>query len=109
VPEGGGPGRPRRFCRRSCRQRDFEARRRSREHGLTEAELIVTRQALSRLDDLLYGLACAVEDVHRDLAGGHDTDDVRRALDWLLEAAEPLVAMSAGLADHLGAGRGASP
>jgi hypothetical protein len=50
--------------------------------------LIVARAELEALRDKLYVLACAVEDVERDLAErGDDPDDVRRALDWLLDAA----------------------
>ena len=90
-----GPGRPRRYCKRSCRQRDYEARRRAAELGLSEQELVVTRQELSRLDDMIYVLACAVEDVDKDLAGEHEADDVARALAWLMEAARPLAAVSA--------------
>lgn len=90
-----GPGRPRRYCKRSCRQRDYEARRRAAELGLSEQELVVTRQELSRLDDMIYVLACAVEDVDKDLVGEHEADDVTRALAWLMEAARPLAAVSA--------------
>jgi hypothetical protein len=89
-----GPGRPRRFCKRSCRQRDFEARQRVRSEGLADDELVVTRRALSTLDDLVYVLACAVEDVERDLAGEHDAADLTRSLDWMLEAARPLAERS---------------
>jgi hypothetical protein len=87
-----GPGRPREFCRRSCRQRDYEARRRAAAHGLDETDLIVARAALESLRDRLYVLEAAVEDVDRDLAGAEGPDDVRRALEWLLEAARPLAA-----------------
>lgn len=90
----GGPGRPRRYCKRSCRQRDFEARQRIRADGLAEDELVITRQALSQIDDFVYVLACAVEDVERDMAAEHDDDDVRRSLAWLLDAARPLAARS---------------
>lgn len=89
-----GPGRPRLYCKRSCRQRDFEGRQRVRAEGLSDGELVVTRRALDELDDLTYVLACAVEDVERDLAGEHDADDVRRSLEWLLEAARPLAERS---------------
>ena len=89
-----GPGRPRRYCRRSCRQRDFEARQRVKADGLADNELVVTRGALSQLDDLVYMLACAVEDVDNDLAGDHDHDDVARSLQWLLEAARPLAVLA---------------
>lgn len=54
----------------------------------------MTRQALSQLDDLVYMLACAVEDIDNDLAGEHDHDDVARSLQWLLEAARPLAELS---------------
>ena len=63
--------------------------------GLSEHDLVVTRQELSRLDDLIYVLACAVEDVERDLTGEHDSEDVRRSLEWLMEAARPLAQLSA--------------
>jgi hypothetical protein len=37
-------------------------------------------------------LECAIEDVGRDLADDDSPDTVRRSIDWLLEAARPLVA-----------------
>ena len=89
-----GPGRPRRYCRRSCRQRDYEARRRAAELGIGESELVVTRRALDDLYDRLYVLEAAVEDVDRDLAAGDSPDEVRASLDWLLDAARPLVGLS---------------
>ena len=59
--------------------------------GLGEAELIVTRQALDELRDKLYVLEAAVEDVERDRQAAETDQDLRDALDWLLEAARPLV------------------
>lgn len=85
-----GPGRPREFCRRSCRQRDYEARQRSAEVGLSEDQLIVARATLDELRDRLYVLEAAVEDVERDLAGDPSDQDYRDAVQWLLEAARPL-------------------
>lgn len=85
-----GPGRPREFCRASCRQADYLARQRSTEVGLSESELIVTRAALDDLRDRLYVLEAAVEDVERDLEGAAGERDLRDALDWLLAAARPL-------------------
>ncbi|HAS13068.1 MAG TPA: hypothetical protein DCS55_21550 [Acidimicrobiaceae bacterium] len=86
-----GPGRPREFCRRSCRQRDYEARQRASEVGLSEHELVLTRQAMDDLRDRLYVLECAVEDVERDLVGAPTRAEYREALDWLLDAARPVV------------------
>jgi hypothetical protein len=68
LPPAAGAGRPRRYCRRSCRQRDFEARKRARELGLAESDLIVARKAVEGLDDLLFVLSCAISDVEGDLA-----------------------------------------
>ena len=87
-----GPGRPARYCRPSHRQRDYEARRRSADLGLSEAELVITRDALRRLQDQVYLLECAIVDVERDLAADDGSEVVRRSLDWLLDAARPLVA-----------------
>ena len=84
-----GPGRPKEFCKQSCRQADYVARQRSTELGLSESELIVARAALDDLKDRLYVLEAAIEDVERDLAD--DEPDLRQALDWLLEAAKPLL------------------
>jgi hypothetical protein len=87
-----GPGRPAQYCRRSCRQREYEANRRSKELGLGESELVMARSELDQLRDALYVLEAAVEDVDRDVEeGGDDPAEVRRALDWLLAAARPLL------------------
>lgn len=83
-------GRPRVYCRRSCRQRAFEHRRRLAEVGLSEAELIIARRDLDSLHDALYVLEAAVQDVERDLAVSRTKADLEAALAWLLAAARPL-------------------
>lgn len=83
-------GRPRRYCRQSCRQRSYEARQQHQTLGLSESELIVTRQALESLLDQIYVLQAAVEDVDRDLEASDDPAEAQHALKWLLEAARPL-------------------
>jgi hypothetical protein len=87
-----GPGRPALYCRRSCRQRDYEARRRAGELGLSESEFVMTRKELDELRDALYVVEAAVEDVDRDLeASGDDPEEARQALSWLLSAVRPLL------------------
>jgi hypothetical protein len=86
-----GPGRPREFCKPSCRQADYVARLRRTEVGLSEHELIVTREALEDLRDKIYVLEAAIEDVDRDLASDGDPGE---ALSWLLDAARPVVSAS---------------
>ena len=81
-----GPGRPREYCKPSCRQRDYESRRRSEELGLNEDELIVTREELELLKDKLFVLRCAIDDINNA-----DNDDLTRVYDGLLEAARQAV------------------
>ncbi len=86
-------GRPRVFCSQACRQWDWVGRQRARELQLNEDELIVTRAALDQLHDELYVVACAVDDVERDLeaAGkGPQAKELAEMLRWLLEAARPI-------------------
>ena len=90
LPVRAGPGRPQVFCRQACRQASYVAGRRRDELGLSESELIVTRQALDELRDKLYVLEAAIEDVERDLADAESEQDLRDALAWILAAARPL-------------------
>ena len=93
-----GPGRPREYCRRSCRQRDYEARRQSADLGLGDAHLVVARSELDALHDRLYELEAAIEDVDRDLAAATPPGerDYREALEWILAAARPLTSLRFG-------------
>ena len=90
LPSRAGAGRPREFCRQSCRQQAYLARRLAEAHGLGESDVVVSRAALEELQGLLYCLQTAVEDVERDLAESSTTDDVAEALRWLLTNAKPL-------------------
>jgi len=92
FPVAAGPGRPKEFGRQSCRQRDYEARQRATELGLSEHELIVTRGELDELRDALFVLEAAIEDVERDLDGDPTKKDYAEAVAWLLDAAKPVVA-----------------
>lgn len=64
---------------------------RAAEAGLSEADLVVARHELDALYDVLYVLECTVEDVDRDLARSRTKQDLADAVDWLLQAARPLV------------------
>jgi hypothetical protein len=91
LAKGEGPGRPRQFCTQACRQKDYIARLRAQDAGLSEAELIVTREELDTLHDRLYILEAAIEDVDRDLTRSSTKQEYVEALEWLLDAARPLV------------------
>ena len=55
---------------------------------------MVARRAIEGLDDLLFVLGCAIADVERDIAGDPSAEQARASLDWLLEAARPLLGAS---------------
>jgi hypothetical protein len=88
-----GPGRPRLYCKASCKQRDYESRQRAQELGLSENELVITRDDLESMRDRRFLMACTLEDVERDLANG-DTDQTS-ALRTLLMAAREYVGAEA--------------
>jgi hypothetical protein len=73
------------------------ARQRAGELELSEGELVIARAALDELHDQLYVLACAVEDTDADLVadGSPPSPELRRMLDWLLDAARPLASREA--------------
>ena len=59
---------------------------------MSDNELVVAREELDAMHDELYVLACAVEDVERDLgaSGRRTVTELRDALEWVLAAARPL-------------------
>ena len=90
LPDREGPGRPRRYCRASCRQQAHLARKLASSHGLGDGDVIVDRRRLEELQGALYCLHAAIEDVDRDLAAKPTAAEVRDALGWLLDNARPL-------------------
>lgn len=66
------------------------SRQRAADLALGVNEIVVRRDELDRLHDDLYMLACAVEDVERDLGAKPTNRELSEALDWLLDAARPL-------------------
>jgi hypothetical protein len=88
-----GAGRPPKYCRQSCRQQAYLARKLAAAHGLGDDDVIMSRAVLEELQGLLYCLHAAVEDVDGDLATSDAPGDVRDALGWLLDNARPLAAV----------------
>src|SRR5215210_819787 len=68
LPAAARTVRPRVYCRQSCRQQDYEARRRASELRLGDGELVVARRDVDELRDAADVLAYAVDDADRDLA-----------------------------------------
>ena len=87
MPSGGN-GRPRVYCKRSHRQRAFEARRLGEVMHLSDDEALVSLSELRALHDKVYVLEAALDDVDQDLAV--DPDDVAGAYRHLHAAADAL-------------------
>lgn len=68
-----GPGRPSLYCRRSHRQRAYEARRVAGERGIRPDEVLISRRTWEHLRDALFRLEAASEDVAMDLLSGRPT------------------------------------
>jgi hypothetical protein len=66
------------------------ARKFAAAHGLGDGDVIVDRLKLEELQDALYCLQAAIEDVDDDLRDQPSAREVRSALDWLLDNARPL-------------------
>ena len=69
LPDITSTGRPARYCRRSHRQRAYEARRRAERAALPAGHVVVAQADLDMLHDRLYVLEAALEDVRVDLTG----------------------------------------
>jgi hypothetical protein len=83
-----GPGRPRRYCRQTCRQQAYLARRLAEAHGLGDDRLIVERSRLETAQDRIALLGQALADLDREQAGG-ELADPAQAYAWLrIHAAE---------------------
>jgi hypothetical protein len=81
LPEQPRLGRTRRYCAQACRQRAYEQRHLLGRAGLPGDAVVVARRDLDDLQDRLYQLRCAVEDVSTALcerAGRAELEGVAR-------------------------------
>jgi len=78
-----GPGRPRRYCRPSHRQRAYEARNLAATHALRPDQVLMSRERLEVIRDLMYRIESAMDDVDTDLGSDASVDGTRQAL-WHL-------------------------
>lgn len=87
-------GRPRRFCKQSCRQRAFEARDHARRLGVDDSKVIVDRASYDNLLDRRHELSLALADVAvvADEPSLSPTDAAEQ-LRWLRSHVEALLAV----------------
>ena len=88
-----GRGRPRRFCRPTCRQQAHLARKLAAGRQVGDDEVIIRRADLEAIQAAAFTLQAALEDVHNDLAADDGSSATREALDHLMTEAEPLATL----------------
>lgn len=86
LPAQESVGRPRLYCGQACRQRAYEQRSATAKAGLSADVVLVTRTELDGLQDRLFQLRCAVEDVQTLLAEKPTKAELERALGELVRS-----------------------
>jgi hypothetical protein len=80
LPQQGSVGRPRLYCGQPCRQRAYEQRTTTTKAGLSGDVVVVKRAELDGLQDRLYQLRCALEDVQTLLTERPTKAELERSL-----------------------------
>ena len=86
LAQQGSVGRPRLYCSQACRQRAYEQRSAAAKAGLPDDVVIVSRAELDGLQDRLYQLRCALEDVQTTLDDKPTKAELERSLVDLLRS-----------------------
>ncbi|EHR51104.1 hypothetical protein SacmaDRAFT_2866 [Saccharomonospora marina XMU15] len=90
LEHGGTVGRRRRYCGQSCRQRAYERRLAVQRGGLPEDAVVLSAAELAMLQDRLFQLRCAAEDVVTATEDGADVAELRRLAAELARSARSL-------------------
>lgn len=83
-------GRRRRYCGQSCRQRAYERRTAVLRGGLPADAVVLSVSELTRLQDRLFQLRCAAEDVATAADDGASAEELRRMAHDLARSAQDL-------------------
>ena len=86
LPQQGSVGRPRLYCGQGCRQRAYEQRAATAKAGLPGDVVLVSRAELDGLQDRLFQLRCALEDVQTLLKERPTKAELERSLADLLHS-----------------------
>ena len=86
LPAQESVGRPRLYCGQACRQRAYEQRSATAKAGLSDDVVLVTRAELDGLQDRLYQLRCAIEDVQTVLTEKPTKAELEQSLTELIRS-----------------------
>ncbi|WP_231598905.1 hypothetical protein [Corynebacterium occultum] len=70
-------GRPRKYCRQSCKQRAYEQRNKVSGTGIPAEAVIIQPERLAVLKDSLFELRCAAEDIATAAEEGAESAEIR--------------------------------
>lgn len=87
LPEAGVAGRRRRYCGQACRQRAYERRAAVQRGGLPEDAVVLSGAEVANLQDRLFQLRCAAEDVMTALDDGAHPGELRGLVENVADAA----------------------
>jgi hypothetical protein len=90
LPDDGKVGRPRRYCAQPCRQRAYERRTAVQRGGLPEDAVVLSATELADLQDRLFQLRCAAEDVVTAVDDGATSTELRKLAEELQHTARDL-------------------
>jgi hypothetical protein len=74
LPVREGPGRPAKYCRRSCRQRAFEMRCHAGDQAWSDARLIGLSERLAAHEDAVDRVREVIDEVRHEVADGREVD-----------------------------------
>ena len=86
LPAQESVGRPRLYCGEACRQRAYEQRSATAKAGLSDDVVLVTRAELDGLQDRLYKIRCAIEDVQTVLSEKPTKAELEKSLNELVRS-----------------------
>ncbi|MBB3050976.1 hypothetical protein FHS23_001999 [Prauserella isguenensis] len=78
VEQPAAAGRRRRYCGRSCRQRAYERRTAVQRTGLPDDAVVLSGDEVAALQDRLFQLRCAAEDVATAAVDGAGSDELQK-------------------------------
>lgn len=90
LEQASAKGRHRRYCGQSCRQRAYERRTAVQRTGLPEDSVVLSDTELASLQDRLFQLRCAAEDIVTATDDGAAHEELRRMAQELAHTAHDL-------------------
>ncbi|KEI44934.1 hypothetical protein [Saccharopolyspora rectivirgula] len=90
IETSGRQGRPRLYCAQSCRQRAYERRTAVQRGGLPEDAVVFAAAEVADLQDRLFQLRCAAEDVLTAVQDGAGAEELRKLAEQVVEVAGEL-------------------